>query len=93
MDANERLSGSAAMAMPLAQYLDIRHKFKTMAMCSGQRLLDAPLPHVGVMAAYVGALIVAGALFSVLLSAGVEAQGPRRLLEGLGFNRRVFFVI
>ena len=37
------------------------------------------------------ALIAAGALFSVLLSAGVETPGPRRLLGGLGFSAGFFF--
>jgi formate transporter len=49
--------------------------------------------HIIVLAAYGGALIAAGALFSVLLSGGVEAPGPRRLLEGLGFSAGFFFVI
>ncbi len=93
MDANEHLSGGAVTAVPSAQYLDVRRTIETMAMSSGRRLLDAPLAHVGVMAAYAGSLIAAGALFSVLLSAGVEAQGPRRLLEGLGFTAGFFFVI
>lgn len=62
-------------------------------MSSGRRLLNAPVIHVSLLAAYAGALIAAGALFSVLLSAGVETQGPRRLLEGLGFSAGFFFVI
>jgi formate transporter len=56
-------------------------------------MLDAPVPHICVMATYAGALIALGALFSVLLSAGVDTQGPRRLLEGLGFSAGFFFVI
>ena len=32
-------------------------------------------------------------MFSVLLSAGVTAEGPHRLLEGLGFTAGFFFVI
>jgi hypothetical protein len=42
------------------------------------------------LAGYGGALIATGALFSVLLSGGVETPGPRRLLEGLGVLRRFF---
>ena len=89
----ERTSGGTGAAMPSAQYLDARLAIEAMAMSSGRRLLDAPVAHVSVMAAYAGALIAAGALFSVLLSAGVEMQGPRRLLEGLGFTAGFFFVI
>jgi formate transporter len=40
-----------------------------------------------------GGFITMGALFSVLLGAGVEATGPQRLLEGLGFSAGFFFVI
>ena len=62
-------------------------------MSSGRRLLEAPLAHVSVMAVYAGVLIAAGALFSVLLSAGVTPEGPRRPLEGFGFTAGFFFVI
>lgn len=79
--------------MPPAQTLDISQSLKVMAMSSGRRLLNAPILHVSILAVYAGALIAAGALFSVLLSAGVETQGPRRLLEGLGFSAGFFFVI
>lgn len=79
--------------MPPAQTLDVRQALEAMAMSSRRRLLDAPIFNVGVLAIYAGALIAAGALFSVLLSAGVETQGPRRLLEGLGFSAGFFFVI
>lgn len=34
-----------------------------------------------------------GALFSSLLSAGVDAEGPKRLLEGFGFSAGFFFVV
>ena len=78
---------------PSAQYLDASRAITAMAMSSGRRMLDARFTHVLVMAAYAGALIALGALFSVLLASGVETQGPRRLLEGLGFSAGFFFVI
>ncbi len=62
-------------------------------MASGRRLLDAPIVHLGVMSVYAGALIAIGVLFSVLLGAGVMSEGPRRLLEGLGFSTGFFFVV
>ena len=34
-----------------------------------------------------------GALLSVLLGAGVEATGPQRLLEGLGFSAGFFVIL
>ncbi|MBE0705369.1 MAG: formate/nitrite transporter family protein, partial [Afipia sp.] len=89
----EQSTSDRATNVPPAQYLDARHAIEAMAMSSGRRMLDAPFTHVCVMAAYAGALIALGALFSVLLSAGVETQGPRRLLEGLGFSAGFFFVI
>lgn len=93
MNANEPMSGGKSSAMPPSQCLDTGQAIEAMAMSSGRRLLNAPIIHVSVLAAYAGALIAAGALFSVLLSAGVETQGPRRLLEGLGFSAGFFFVI
>jgi len=78
---------------PVAQYLTPERAVETMAMFGARRVLDTPPIHIGVLAAYGGALIAAGALFSVLLSAGVETPGPRRLLEGLGFSAGFFFVI
>lgn len=85
--------GTAASAMPPAQCLDARQAIETMAMWSGRRLLDAPAAHIAILGSYAGALIAAGGLFSVLLSAGVDTQGPRRLLEGLGFSAGFFFVM
>lgn len=40
-----------------------------------------------------GMLISSGALFSLLLSAGVTSEGPRLLLTGIGFSAGFFFVI
>jgi formate transporter len=40
-----------------------------------------------------GGFITMGALFSLLLAEGVEAEGPKRLIEGLGFSAGFFFVI
>ena len=61
-------------------------------MFGAWRVLKNPPLHIGMLAAYGGALDGAGALFSVLLSAGVGTAGPRRLLEGLGFSSGFFFV-
>jgi formate/nitrite transporter FocA (FNT family) len=90
--ANQRPNDGTA-AIPLAQYLGPDRAVETMAMFGARRVLNMPPAHIGVLAAYGGALIAAGALFSVLLSGGVETPGPRRLLEGLGFSSGFFFVI
>jgi formate transporter len=89
---NHRPSSDSA-ATPIAQYLTPERALETMAMFGAKRVLETPPVHIGVLAAYGGALIAAGALFSVLLSAGVETAGPRRLLEGFGFSSGFFFVI
>lgn len=94
MSVNEPTPGDGkSPLLPPLQSLDPSQAIETMAMSSGRRLLNAPVLHVVILATYAGALIGAGALFSVLLSAGVEMQGPRRLLEGLGFSAGFFFVI
>lgn len=46
-----------------------------------------------ILAVIAGSFITAGALFSLLLSAGVETPGPSAVLLGLGFSTGFFFVI
>jgi len=93
MNENERMPGRIPAAAAPAEDLDTRGAIEAIAMSSGRELLDAPFVHLSLMSVYAGALIAAGALFSVLLSAGVTAEGPHRLLEGLGFSAGFFFVI
>lgn len=93
MTSQKRSTPDHAAGVPPAQYLDAEHAVTAMAMSTGRRMLDAPISQVAVMALYAGALIALGALFSVLLASGVETQGTRRLLEGLGFSAGFFFVI
>lgn len=40
-----------------------------------------------------GAFICFGALFSIILSTGIEAHGTKVLLQGLGFSAGFFFVV
>jgi formate/nitrite transporter FocA (FNT family) len=84
---------SDSSTIPIAQYLTPERALETIAMFGARRVLESPPFHIGVLAGYGGALIAAGALFSVLLSAGLETVGPRRLLEGFGFSSGFFFVI
>jgi formate/nitrite transporter FocA (FNT family) len=77
---------SDSNTIPIAQYLTPERALETIAMFGARRVLESPPFHIGVLAGYGGALIAAGALFSVLLSAGLETVGPRRLLEGFGFS-------
>ena len=46
-----------------------------------------------VLAMSAGAFVTFGALFSILLSTGVDASGPKLLLQGLGFSTGFFMVI
>ena len=46
-----------------------------------------------VLAIIGGAFVTMGALFSLLLSAGVTAYGPQLLLQGLGFSAGFFMII
>src|SRR5882757_9575153 len=85
--------GIAGAGIPPQQPIGIKRALEALAMAGGPRPLDEPIPNLLVMAVYGGALIAAGALFSVLLGAGVASEGPRRLLEGLGFSAGFFFVI
>ena len=46
-----------------------------------------------VLAVAGGAFVTLGALFSLLLSAGVSSAGPQLLLQGLGFSAGFFMII
>ncbi len=78
---------------PRAQYLAPEYVLGEMAEFGHHRIMACSVPQILVLGAMGGAFITAGALFSVLLGAGVSAPGPQRLLEGLGFSAGFFFVI
>jgi formate/nitrite transporter FocA (FNT family) len=93
MNTMQHRPPAESAAVPAAQYLTPEGAVETMAMFGARRVLDTPPRNIAILAAYGGALIGAGALFSILLSGGVETPGSRRLLEGLGFSAGFFFVI
>ncbi|MGD9696133.1 MAG: formate/nitrite transporter family protein [Thermoleophilia bacterium] len=78
---------------PPAQYVDARRVLDVMGREGDGRIRTLSAVQVIVLGAVAGGFITMGALFSVLLGAGVEATGPQRLLEGLGFSAGFFFVI
>ena len=90
-----RADGQATdeQAIPPAQYLGAEHVLRTMGRQASERVTGMRVPQILVLATFAGGLITAGAIFSVLLGASVEATGPQRLLEGLGFSAGFFFVI
>lgn len=78
---------------PPAQYLDAEHVLETMGEHGAGRVTGLSVGQILVLAVIAGGFITAGAIFSLLLGASVEASGPQRLLEGLGFSTGFFFVI
>jgi formate transporter len=64
-----------------------------MGRAGARRIKTLSAIQILVLGAVGGGFITVGALFSVLLGAGVDAPGPQRLLEGLGFSAWFFFVI
>lgn len=80
-------------ATPPAQYVSAEYVLDTMGRAGARRIRSLSALQILVLAGVGGAFITAGALFSLLLGAGVHAPGPQRLLEGLGFSAGFFFVI
>jgi formate transporter len=64
-----------------------------MGRAGVRRIRSLSAIQILVLGAIGGAFITVGALFSLLLGAGVHSPGPQRLLEGLGFSAGFFFVI
>lgn len=78
---------------PAPQYLAPDRVLHAMAAFGRGRLEQLTLPRALVLAMLGGGFITAGALFSVLLASGVEADGLRHLLMGFGFSAGFFFVV
>ncbi len=78
---------------PPTQYLQPERVIDAMAEFGTARVLNLSALRILLLAIIAGGFITLGALFSVLLAAGVETEGTARLLEGLGFSTGFFFVI
>ena len=78
---------------PTAQYLAAPSVLDAMARFGHGRVAELTPARALVLAVLGGGFITAGALFSVLASAGIEADGPRRLVEGFAFSAGFFFVV
>jgi formate transporter len=78
---------------PPAQYLSAEHVVGEMADRGERRVRTLSVVQIFLLAMMGGAFVTAGALFSLLLASGIHAEGPQRLLEGLGFSAGFFFVI
>jgi formate/nitrite transporter FocA (FNT family) len=78
---------------PPAQYVTAEYVLDTMGRAGARRIRTLSAVQILVLGMIGGAFITVGALFSLLLGAGVQSPGPQRLLEGLGFSAGFFFVI
>ena len=80
-------------AQPPAQYVGAEYVLDAMGRAGVRRIRSLSAVQILVLGTIGGGFITMGALFSLLLGAGVNAPGPQRLLEGLGFSAGFFFVI
>lgn len=81
------------MTLPRPRYLTADHVVDEMARFGTHRLRKLSWGQWFVLAFVGGAFIAAGALFSILLSAGAPEGGARHLMAGLGFSAGFFFVV
>lgn len=79
--------------LPALQHLPPSRVMDRMSAEGWTRVLRLSWVRILLLAIIAGGFITLGALFSQLLAAQVEAEGPRRLLEGLGFSAGFFFVV
>jgi formate/nitrite transporter FocA (FNT family) len=74
-----------------AEYLKAEYVSELLA-AEGHEHLDLSVGRAAVSALLAGAFVTFGALLSILVSAGVETEGPRLLLQGLAFAVGYYFV-
>ena len=89
----EEPNASAEHDYPLQQFISPDLVLHEMGEVAAKRASGLSATKVLVLSMLAGAFIVVGALFSVFLGAGVEAAGPKTLLEGFGFSVGFFLVI
>ncbi|MEX1162897.1 MAG: formate/nitrite transporter family protein [Nitriliruptor sp.] len=78
---------------PTMQYLAAPAVLEEMARFGRGRVGELTSGRALVLAVLGGGFITVGALFSLLVGSGVDAEGPKRLLEGFGFSAGFFFVV
>jgi len=78
---------------PRDQYLSADRVLAELGDHGAQRVAGLTAVQILVLGALAGGFITMGAVFSLLLGTGVESEGPKRLLEGLGFSTGFLFVI
>jgi len=75
------------------RFLDINNVVKEMSRETWKNLQGFTFLKALILSIMAGAFITFGALFSVLISAGVETTGVALLLQGFGFSVGFFMVI
>lgn len=83
----------ADSSRPQNRFLESRYVVDEMSKETRRHILHLSVPKIFVLALMAGAFITFGALFSILLSAGVETLGLQLLLQGFGFSVGFFMVI
>ncbi|WP_158768586.1 formate/nitrite transporter family protein [Paraglaciecola sp. L1A13] len=78
---------------PAAQFIASRDVAQEICKEACEHIHTLSAARILVLAMLGGAFITMGALFSILLSTGVEAHGIQLLLQGLGFSVGFFLVI
>lgn len=80
-------------SVPAAQYMSSEHVMDEFYHHGLKRLAVLSVRQILLLAVMAGGFITMGALFSVLLAQGIEAEGPKRLVQGLAFTAGFFSVI
>ncbi|AOM00682.1 formate/nitrite transporter family protein [Cobetia marina] len=78
---------------PAAQFIASRDVAQEICREACEHIHTLSAPRILVLAILGGAFITMGALFSILLSTGVETHGLQLLLQGVGFSVGFFLVI
>ncbi|TCJ26784.1 formate/nitrite transporter family protein [Halomonas sp. GDM18] len=78
---------------PAAQFIASRDVAQEICRETCEHIHTLSAPRILVLATLGGAFITMGALFSILLSTGVETHGLQLLLQGIGFSVGFFLVI
>jgi formate transporter len=78
---------------PSAQFIGSREVAQEICRETCEHIHTLSAPRILALAMLGGAFITMGALFSILLSTGIEAKGLQLLMQGLGFSTGFFLVI
>jgi formate/nitrite transporter FocA (FNT family) len=73
------------------EYLQAAYVPERLAQ-EGRELLGCTLGRMVVLALLGGAFVTFGALLSIVIGAGITAEGPSRLVEGFGFSAGYYFI-